>query len=42
MQNLDVTTLYPKLKKYIKVLYSYSVAYLEYNPFYFFPKTTEC
>ncbi|CAK68978.1 unnamed protein product (macronuclear) [Paramecium tetraurelia] len=42
MQNFDVTTLYPKLKKYIKVLYSYSVAYLEYNPFYFFPQTTEC
>ncbi|CAD8146404.1 unnamed protein product [Paramecium octaurelia] len=42
MQNFDVTTLYPKLKKYIKVLYSYSTAYLEYNPFYFFPQTTEC
>ncbi|CAD8104241.1 unnamed protein product [Paramecium sonneborni] len=40
MQNFDVTTLYPKLKKYIKVLYSYSVSYLEYNPFYFFPQTT--
>ncbi|CAD8101345.1 unnamed protein product [Paramecium primaurelia] len=36
-QNIDVTPMYYKVRKYIKIYFQYSQSQLEYNPFYFFP-----
>ncbi|CAD8072487.1 unnamed protein product [Paramecium primaurelia] len=36
-QSIDVTPIYYKVRKYIKIYFQYSQSYLEYNPFYFFP-----
>ncbi|CAD8083302.1 unnamed protein product [Paramecium sonneborni] len=37
-ENIDLTSLYYKVGKYIKIYYQYSQSFLEYNPFYFFPR----
>ncbi|CAD8061538.1 unnamed protein product [Paramecium primaurelia] len=37
-ENIDLTSLYHKVGKYIKIYFQYSQSYLEYNPFYFFPR----
>ncbi|CAD8087582.1 unnamed protein product [Paramecium primaurelia] len=37
-ENIDLTSLYYKVGKYIKIYFQYSQSFLEYNPFYFFPK----
>ncbi|CAD8145651.1 unnamed protein product [Paramecium pentaurelia] len=37
-ENVDLTSLYYQVGKYIKIYFQYSQSYLEYNPFYFFPR----
>ncbi|CAD8213126.1 unnamed protein product [Paramecium octaurelia] len=36
-QSIDITPMYYKVRKYIKLYFQYSQSQLEYNPFYFFP-----
>ncbi|CAD8064945.1 unnamed protein product [Paramecium sonneborni] len=38
-ENIDLTSLYYNVGKYIKIYFQYSQSFLEYNPFYFFPNT---
>ncbi|CAD8198046.1 unnamed protein product [Paramecium octaurelia] len=40
-ENIDLTSLYYKVGKYIKIYLQYSQSYLEYNPFYFFPRQVQ-
>ncbi|CAD8075764.1 unnamed protein product [Paramecium sonneborni] len=37
-ENIDLTSLYYNVGKYIKIYLQYSQSFLEYNPFYFFPQ----
>ncbi|CAD8161791.1 unnamed protein product [Paramecium pentaurelia] len=37
-ENIDLTSLYYKVGKYIKIYFQYSQSFLKCNPFYFFPQ----